>query len=244
MATHSDIVLSYAPVIALRRLTRQGGTLIAWSVAPHILSRNSLRKIDYHLRSRRASAIFARCWVLVEGETEFWVLPEMARILGYDLAAEGVACVEFAQSGPQPLLKVAAQFGIGCHVLTDGDHAGLGYTAVTAKYMPGSPPASVAVTTLDEPDIEHCFWSHGFHDVIARVANMSQSDAEIRSPTGVIHHAIDRTSKPYLALALVEAAARRGPSSVPPPLRSAIESAVQIARASAGLNLSTPQPPL
>ncbi len=146
----------------MRRLTRQGGRLIAWSVAPHILSRNALRKIDYHLRSRRAAAIFARCWVLVEGETEFWVLPEMARILGYDLAAEGVACVEFAQSGPQPLLKVAAQFGIGCHVLTDGDHAGLGYSAVTAKYMPGTPPASVAVTTLDEPDIEHSFWNHGF----------------------------------------------------------------------------------
>jgi len=230
LVTHSATVLSYAPVTALRRLTRQGRQMISWSVLPHTLSRNALRKIDYHLRSRRAPAIFARCWILVEGETEFWVLPELARIMGYDLAAEGVACIEFAQSGPQPLLRVAAQFGIGCHVMSDGDNAGQGYAEVASKYAPGTPPAEVAITALAEPDIEHCFWIHGFADVITRVANLT-GDNEGRSPTSFIHHAIDRTSKPYLALALVEAAADRGRSSVPPPLAKVIESAVQIARA-------------
>jgi putative ATP-dependent endonuclease of OLD family len=82
---------------------------------------------------------------------------------------------------------------------------------------------------LDEQDIEHCFWAYGFSDVITRVANLPAVDPP-RTPTSTIHHAIDRTSKPYLALALVEAAADRGPSSVPPPLRNVIESAVQIAR--------------
>lgn len=232
VATHSDVVLTYAPVTAMRRLTRQVGRLHTWSVRPRSLSRDALRKIDYHLRSRRASAVFARCWVLVEGETEFWVVPELARVLGHDLAAEGVACVEFAQSGPEPLLKAAAQLGIGCVVMTDGDHAGLGYSAVAARFAPGVAPALVAVSTLAEPDIEHCFWNHGFADVIERVANLAPG-AERTSPTAVIHHAIDRTSKPYLALALVEAAVERGPGSVPPPLRNAIDSAVRIARSGA-----------
>ena len=43
---------------------------------------------------RRASA---RCWLLVEGETEYWLMSELSRVCGYDLASEGVACVEFAQ---------------------------------------------------------------------------------------------------------------------------------------------------
>ena len=57
----------------------------------------------------------------------------LSGVLGYDLPSEGVACVEFAQSGPQPLLRVATQFGIGCHVMADGDAAGLGYAEVSSK---------------------------------------------------------------------------------------------------------------
>ena len=82
---------------------------------------------------------------------------------------------------------------------------------------------------LEQPDIEHCFWEYGFADVITRVSNLGP-DALGRTPTSIIHHAIDRTSKPYLALALVQAAADRGSTSVPAPMRKVIESAVRIAR--------------
>lgn len=68
--------------------------------------------------------MFARCWLLVEGETEVWLFNELARQCGYDLAAEGVQIVEFAQSGLRSLIKVAKEFGIDWHVVTDGDPAG------------------------------------------------------------------------------------------------------------------------
>lgn len=34
------------------------------------------RRIAFHIRFNRASSLFARCWLLVEGETETWVINE------------------------------------------------------------------------------------------------------------------------------------------------------------------------
>ena len=85
---------------------------------------DDLRRIAYHVRINRAAALFARCWILVEGETEAWVLPELAQICGYDLAAEGIRCVEFAQCGIDPLVRLATDLGIEWHLLADGDLAG------------------------------------------------------------------------------------------------------------------------
>ena len=227
LATHSDVVLADAPLTSLRRLTRRGGVVEEWAVAQTALTGDALRKVSYHLRSRRASAMFARCWLLVEGETEYWVLPDLARICGYDLAEEGVACVEFAQSGVAPFATLAHHLGISWHVMVDGDEAGQHY-AETVRALALSPAGlKTPVTVLREPDIEHCFWRHGFDDVIAEVANVA--DPSKTTSSRVIRKAIERTSKPFLALTLIDAAARRGPEYVPPILRRVIEGTVALA---------------
>ena len=74
-----------------------------------------MRKITYHVRLKRDDALFARAWLLVEGETEVWLLPELARMMGCDFASEGIRCVEFAQSGVEPLVKLANDLGIEWH---------------------------------------------------------------------------------------------------------------------------------
>ncbi|MFA0698358.1 ATP-dependent endonuclease, partial [Vibrio sp. 10N.222.49.C9] len=79
---------------------------------PEMLSSDELRRVGFHIRFHRSSALFARCWLLVEGETEVWLFNELAKLCGYDLAAEGVQIVEFAQSGLKSLLKVARAFDI------------------------------------------------------------------------------------------------------------------------------------
>ena len=62
-------------------------------------SSDDLRKIAFHVRINRPMSMFARCWLLVEGETEIWLLSELAQICGYSLRAEGVRIIEFAQCG-------------------------------------------------------------------------------------------------------------------------------------------------
>src|SRR3546814_9637684 len=49
------------------------------------------------------SSLFARCWLLVEGETEVWLLNQLARQCGYHFESEGIKVIEFAQCGLKPL---------------------------------------------------------------------------------------------------------------------------------------------
>ena len=231
VATNSGTLLSNAPLSSIRRLTRNNGVVTEWAVHPRTLSRDNLRRVSYHLRSRRSSAMFARCWLMVEGETEFWVVPELARICGFDLAAEGVTCVEFAQCGLAPLIKMADRLGIAWHVLVDGDEAGQRYADAAWSLMGAKSPRHriPGVTKLRESDIEHCFWNSGFADVIQRVANQ-RNRVSSGSATATIRKAIEKTSKPYLALSLIDAVAERGSDSVPACLREMVKSSVALAR--------------
>jgi putative ATP-dependent endonuclease of OLD family len=230
VSTHSGTLISATPISSLRRLTRSDGEVREWSIAQGQLSRDELRRWGYHIRSRRAAAMFARCWLLVEGETEFWILPELARICGYDLAIEGVACVEFAQSGLTPLIKVAQHFGIEWHLLADGDEAGHHYSYMAQPYV-GDVEHELRITRLAEPDIEHCFWQHGFADVYRRIAFPKARGVPRVNPRTAITQAIARSSKPFLAVQALEAVAAAGSDRVPAPLRKAIEAAIALARA-------------
>ncbi|MBL8175268.1 MAG: DUF2813 domain-containing protein [Bryobacterales bacterium] len=229
VATHSGTLLSGAPLSSIRRLLREKGVVLEFSVPHGKLSSEELRRWSYHIRSRRASAMFARCWLLVEGETEFWLLPELARILGYDLAVEGVTCVEFAQSGLTALIKVAQNLGIEWHLLSDGDEAGQHYRDMARPFFdPEDQPRRV--TVLAERDIEHCFYQHGFAHIYRKAAFPNAKAPSKGSPKATILQAVGRTSKPYLALQILEAVADAGPGRVPSVLRRAIETAIDLAR--------------
>ena len=90
VTTNSGDLLAGAPLDAIRRLVRAPGGVRVGAVQPGSLDDEGRRRISYHIRTRRGGAFFARSWLLVEGETEFWLLPELARTLGYDFAVEGV----------------------------------------------------------------------------------------------------------------------------------------------------------
>ncbi len=135
VATHSGTLLASARLSSVRRLTRHGGVVKEWRVPEGSLDADELRRYTYHLRSRRAAANFARCWLFVEGETEFWLMGELARVCGYNFASEGVSCVEFAQCGLDSLIKVAHHLGIEWHLLSDGDSAGQTYARSARRHQ-------------------------------------------------------------------------------------------------------------
>lgn len=239
VTTNSGDVLSSIPLWALRRAVRRVDGVHVHKVERRELSLDDLRRVGYHVRSNRADALFARAWLLVEGETEFWLVPELARVLGIDLPAEGVRVVEFAQCGIEPLVKLAKALDIAWHLLADGDEAGQRY-ADRARDLAGPDHADELVTLLEDQDIEHCFWAHGFHDVFRAAAGMKPAGTPkvlkrttSRDPKAskVISRAIAIRSKPRLALEVLEAVAERGPDAVPTKLRSLIETTVRLARA-------------
>ena len=228
VTTHSGTLLSASPLRSLRRLERDAdGVVREWQVREGALPKDDLRKVSYHLRARRGAASFARCWLLVEGETEFWVLPDLARLCGYDLGQEGVACVEFAQCGLPPLVKLARELGIEWHVLTDGDRAGESYAHAARSFL-GTEPLSQRLSQLSDRDIEHCFWRHGHARVFERLAGFRSGPGV--SQRRVIEKAIDRHSKPSVAFELLASVAAPGSAGPPGPLRRTIEICVALAR--------------
>jgi putative ATP-dependent endonuclease of OLD family len=238
IATHSETLLGNARLSAVRRLTRHAGYVRQWRVPDGSLTADELRRYSYHVRSRRGGASFARCWLLVEGETEFWIMGELARICGYDFASEGVACVEFAQCGLSSLLKVARHLGIEWYLLTDGDPAGQQYEEAARRY---AGETGGRITVLREVDVERCFWRCGYEDVFRTAAypggegGVPHRRASARS---VIARAIERYSKPYVAALLLDAVADRGVDGVPPQLRQVIEACVRMARQAPAANRS------
>ncbi len=233
LTTNSGELLAAVSLRSIRRImTDRVGTRVH-RIDSGRYSVDDLRRIAYHVRINRASALFARCWLFVEGETEAWLLPELAQIRGYDFPSEGIRCVEFAQSGLRALLRLANDLGIEWHLLTDGDEAGHNYVMSARAHLKGR-PIEDRITMLEEPDVEHYLFHHGYADVYRTLAGAPPPRGHGRRfrerPTAVIHRAIHARSKPGLALAVLEAANRPDAPGVPGQLRSLIETTVRLAR--------------
>jgi putative ATP-dependent endonuclease of OLD family len=233
VTTNSGDLLAAVPLRSIRRIVTDSRGTRVYRIDPGTYSVDDLRHIAYHVRLNRAGALFARCWLFVEGETEAWLLPELAQICGYDFPAEGIRCVEFAQSGLRSLLRLANDFGIEWHLLTDGDEAGRAYGATARSYLKGR-SVQDHVTMLDELDIEHLLYYNGYaalYQEFAGAAVVGPHGRRMREKaTSIIVRAIRARSKPGLALAVLEAANRPGSAGVPRQLRSLIDTTVRLAR--------------
>lgn len=229
--TNSGELLAQVPVEHICRLVRDNGRVAAWRLGESGLSSEDARRIAFHIRLNRPSALFARCWLLVEGETEVWVMNELARQCHYHFAAEGIKVIEFAQSGLKPLLKFARRMGIEWHVLTDGDEAGEKYAATArSQILPGEHEANY-LTQLPALDMEHFLYRQGFSAVYHRVAHLPEGvPMNLRR---IIAKAISHSSKPDLAIAVAEEAAVRGTEAIPSLLRNMFARVQWLARGKA-----------
>ena len=63
--------------------------------------------LSYHSRSQRGHVLFARCWLVVERQTEYCLLPESARQLNLGFDLNGVCCVSIVNSNITPLFRFA-----------------------------------------------------------------------------------------------------------------------------------------
>ena len=225
VATHSPEVLAWVPLSSLRRLVRGVDGIEARSVRTSLYSVAELRRLTFHVRLNRGSSFFARCWVLVEGETEAWLVPEFARLAGVEMPVEGIRAIEFAQCGLGPLMKLADDLGIGWVVLADGDSAGKNYARRVEEHLTAGESGG-RVVVLPAKDIEHYLFKSGYADVIKGAARVGGT----RSASKIIKAATEKVTKPGLALIILEEADQRGPEAVPAVLRELAESAQALAR--------------
>ncbi|RMG18909.1 MAG: DUF2813 domain-containing protein [Planctomycetota bacterium] len=246
ITTNSPALLGAAPLHSLRRLRREDGLVRVYGLRKGAFDLDELRRVGFHLRLERSASLFARCWLLVEGESEVWLLPELARLCGVVFPSEGIECISFAQCGLVPIVRLADALGIAWHLLADGDEAGGYYARLAREQLDGRPEAE-RITRLDRRDIEHFMWHNGYEELYRAAARGKPRPGERRKerrrrrrrgsgrdPTAVIRRALHKSSKPEMALRVAIAAANPDGPGVPPLLRELVARTAALARAQAG----------
>lgn len=169
ISTHSGDLLSEVPSEAITRLHKVTGKVIASRLKDANLDTHDARKFNYHIRRARGELLFARCWILGEGETEATLIPETARELDKDLERAGIRFVTY-QTGIslEPCLRVANGLGIHWVVLADNDGQGAQDLAMARKYLNGR-PESEALFVMPETNIEQYLCANGFADIYLKL---------------------------------------------------------------------------
>ena len=167
ISTHSGDILSEVPPETVVRLARVAGKLGAWPVASVGLTDRQTRQFNFHIRHARGELLFAKGWLLVEGESEETMLPEIARILGFNLEQAGVRCVPFRQADIKLYISLADGLGISWVVLTDSDQEGQKTIQKVQEALSGR-NAKRMLHIIPEGDLEQHLCMNGFGDIYER----------------------------------------------------------------------------
>lgn len=232
IATHSGDLLSEVPIESIRRLRRTSTGLEVARLQPGALTTDELRKAKYHVRRNRGELFFARVWLLYEGESDYWLLSEVARLAGISLEEKGVRLVEYANVGLEAMLKLADQFGINWHCLFDGDNAGLTNAAQASKLLNGR-PAAAHMSPLPTKDVEHFMCESGFGSVYEQGISPQKAAQITAKPGDPIYwsQVLSSQSKNFKVpsmLRVIEDIERRGVASIPVFLTTVLNSAVAL----------------
>jgi putative ATP-dependent endonuclease of OLD family len=236
ISTHSGDLLSQVPVSVVRRLARTANGVESFQLKAETLDANEQRMFDFHIRHARGELLFARCWLLGEGETEVTLFHEIARHLGIDLERAGVRCIPYRMGASIELfLKVARDFGIRCCALTDNDKQGKADQEHLHHYTPVADQAK-AIHVMQEDDVEGHLCTAGFGEIYQAYLT-TQTQARVTVQKGhpeywkqvltAIKSARD-FKKPSAALEVVRLI-QSGTKPVPQLIQTAIQEAVSLA---------------
>lgn len=180
ISTHSGDLLSEVDVLDVRRLAKGEDGIRALRVSPTLLSAEETRKFNYHIRRSRGELLFARCWLLVEGETESWIYPAAARALGMKLHRDGVRVVEFTQSGIEIMVKVAESLGIPWYCVADDDPEGRNYVDKAKAVVGGSHGEDRVALPYISPEVH--LLKNGYESIYRRYLSTASLERMVNRP--------------------------------------------------------------
>ena len=147
VTTHSPHIAAVSPLdsLILLRASGAGGTVAA-SAARAGLTASQRADIERYLDVSRAELLFCTAAILVEGPSEVYLLPALARALGFDLDAHGVIVANIAGTdfAPYRTLLGTDALDVPHVIITDGDPIRAGDYALAgltraAKLVPEGP---------------------------------------------------------------------------------------------------------
>jgi putative ATP-dependent endonuclease of OLD family len=235
IATHSGDLVSEVSLLSIRRFHRTADKIEVRRVLPSTLDQNDLRKLSFHVLKSRGELLFARCWLLGEGATEYWVFSEAARIMGVDLERCGIRIVTYRQVEASPFAKVANDLGIGWFCLVDGDDSGA-KTRKSLTTLMGGRQEIERLAVLSFPNMEHFLCNSGCGSVYeACMAEQKKKNGLTAKPgeadywKQVLDCLPNKACKEQMAIDAMALMSQGGASAVPDELKNIINRAVALA---------------
>jgi putative ATP-dependent endonuclease of the OLD family len=232
IATHSGDLISEVSLLAIRRFHRVAGTIQVSRVNPNSLEPDDVRKVQFHILKTRGELLFARCWLLGEGVTEYWVFSETARLMGIDLERHGIRIVPYRQVEADTFVKIANDLGIRWFCLADGDAGGAQTRKSLLPHLRGV-PESQCLSVLPAPDMEHLLCQNGLGKVYEKRMSPQKTKTGLTAKPGdkdywtqVLKCIPDRASKEEMAIEAMALMRRYGPTAIPGELKNVITCAV------------------
>lgn len=237
VSSHSGDLLSQVPLTAIRRLVKTGAGTTVHCIRKGALDTTELRKLDFHVRHGRGELLFARCWIMVEGESEVLMLTELARQQGIDLERSGIRCVPHRHVGIELFLKVARDLGIAWCALTDNDQQGNADQGHCNQYASAAGRTGL-VFPLPESDLELHLCRVGFGAIYESYLS-EQTRGRVQAPPNdpeywpQVLKAIKKGLVKPEAIMSVMNAISSGTAVAPPLLCSVLAKAVELSEGAA-----------
>lgn len=237
VATHSGDILSEVPVSKLRRMSRNADVTYCKLIPDDLLADEELRKFNHHVRRNRGELLFARCWLLVEGETDVSVFAECADLIGINLHALGIRLVECSQAGgPGIFIKVADELGLQWHLVADSDPGGQKYIEDARLLLNGREEGDyISALTHSNIDVLLCCSGYGqpYRDGVgpqkeAELAGLTVGSQEYWEKVYKIVNKARAFSRPAAALKSILEMKAVGSDGVPGELRDIVNRAIAL----------------
>ncbi|MDD2712158.1 MAG: DUF2813 domain-containing protein [Simplicispira sp.] len=240
VTSHSGDLVSRVPVMALRRLYKHNGETRVGRVGNSTFTGRELQAIDYSIRLAKGHYLFSRCWLLVEGESDYHLMPLLFDVMGHSQDQISFSVLEISQviEKGEPFMKFASALGIQWFLMADGDQAGIDYVNRANNYIATGETLADRARTLIHADIEHEFWRNGYDGFIENMVTTTrkgQIATEAGSDDGkrtklLIKAAIKQAGgKPAFAQALIQEIRQRGAATIPQTIKDIIARVVQLA---------------
>lgn len=237
--SHSGDLVSRVPVMALRRLCKRNGDTHVGRVEPGSFTPRELQAIDYSIRLAKGHYLFSRCWLLVEGESDYHLMPLLFRVMGHSQDGVNFSLLEISQviDKGEPFMKFAKSLGIEWFLMADGDMAGADYVRRAASHLAAGETLADRAQALTQLDIEHEFWHSGYEDFIKSLVPQTRktqialdAGGDATEQTKLLIKAAIKAAggKPAFAQELANEVQARGANTIPQVIRDIITRVVQL----------------
>jgi putative ATP-dependent endonuclease of OLD family len=136
-----------------------------WAESQLYLSQRDLDDLDTYAKRIRGEVLFARAWLLCEGQSEYLLLRYFADLLEKPLDQAGVTVIDFQNNGsPGAFVGLARAFEIPWIMVCDNDEAGKGFiTQLKNRGLTGDECIELARPLPEEGmDLEMFLLKNGF----------------------------------------------------------------------------------